>query len=261
MLFVWCLVQSEISPIFEMNMYNEFSSTFKKRYTYVCFTEKSTNSDAYWSQLVTLFDYNAVLDDIITQVFQELDFDETIFTHPNFKDIAGFALSKSISLKRLSINDWEEDVFAQVDITQTVLDFMESFQIMDVVARYPPKGTLKYLEYATSLTISLHSLVSRNFDEFHRLVDLNLDVEIIEWDINRLTDILNKWRGFNLFGSARSQRSLKLSISQSEDGADNIDQCLTDLLTSISDNRDILTTSIHIITSETYPTPLTAGLY
>ncbi|GME96969.1 unnamed protein product [Ambrosiozyma monospora] len=187
----------------------------------------------YWSQRVTLFGYNAVLDDIITQVFQELDFDETIFTHPNFKDIAGFALSKSISLKRLSINDWdEEDVFAQVDIAQTVLDFMESFQNMDVVARYPPKGTVKYLEYR---------------------------------DIDSLTDVVNKWRSFISSGSTctKSQRSLKLSISQSEEVnitshldiledhinqcfTDHINQCFTDLLSVISNNRDIMTTSIHI---------------
>ncbi|GME83334.1 unnamed protein product [Ambrosiozyma monospora] len=236
------------------------------------FIKKFNMSDPYITQLVTLFGYSSSLDDIMAQTFQELVFDEGIFSNPCFNNFAEFVLSRSMTMKRLSIVA-DNLSFDELDkAAQTVLSFMQSFQIMDVKYICPTEPTLKYLKCATSLTTLIPGVLTinhgGNFEEYYRLVNLKLlEIEINERDINTVTAIIRKWRGFipsgEIMGQHKKKRSIRLSISLEYFDVANthINQWLIDLTSVISNNRDILTTSIDIRIDGPYPSPLTADLY
>ncbi|GME75337.1 unnamed protein product [Ambrosiozyma monospora] len=126
---------------------------------HLIFTTKFKHRDAYWSQLVTLLIYNPILDDILTLVFQELEFDKGIFTHSYFKDIVEFVLSRSILMKRLSIDECLPE-----NVTQSVSNFLQRFQVIDANFSAAPLNELEsqmlYLKHTASLTMSIQDLTN-----------------------------------------------------------------------------------------------------
>ncbi|GME78423.1 unnamed protein product [Ambrosiozyma monospora] len=230
------------------------------------FTKKLNHTEAYLSQLVTLFDYNPILDAIIGQVFEELVFDEGVFMHPNFKEIVQFVLSRSIPMKRLSLYILEDNEFVKVDASQNVLDFLQSFQVTDVswACSGTPQDTLKYLRHTTSLTIDLGYVKSTDslwsFEEFPRLANLELlEVTPRESCLDTVTQIMHNWRSFisSHWANGNKNGSLKLAIIAELQG--NMNEYLISLTNLICNNKDIVTASIDILPVHTVP-PLTKNL-
>ncbi|GME80515.1 unnamed protein product [Ambrosiozyma monospora] len=177
---------------------------------------KKLNINALPSQLVNLFHYHPTLDHIVgtrmgrgiciyriciyrrrlgemsydhvALVFQNLEFDRDIFTDLYFKDVAEFVLSKSISMKRLIIDDTDLDALDQVEIIPLVFEFMKSFQVMHanfefVNMKMTKNGgfQLLYLKHSTSLTIRLGDLFDGisvgKFEQFPQPVILRLELK------------------------------------------------------------------------------------
>ncbi|GME90214.1 unnamed protein product [Ambrosiozyma monospora] len=179
---------------------------------------KELNSFVSLCQINNLIGYNPTLDEIIGLVLEELDFDESIFSHVHFNHIAQFIISRLISMKHLSIRH----DFTTSD-EEIALGFIQRFQSVTVQIFPTPFRNFQktYFKSLTSLTVSPQELQSvlkeleGCFEKLPRLVSLELILIMNPKNIELVKEIVQKWRTFgsSVPNERQKERSLKLSIS------------------------------------------------
>ncbi|GME84693.1 unnamed protein product [Ambrosiozyma monospora] len=145
-----------------------------KRIRWLCGSLWWTEDQLYPYEIVNLIGYNSILDDIMVLVLQELSFDSTIFNHVCFNDIAEFIISRSISMKHLTIVGG-----INIKHTPNMSAFIQRFQevtLWDLKEELP----MSLFKGVTSLEISGHpslpvlQAVCGGLKNFPRLVYLNV---------------------------------------------------------------------------------------
>ncbi|GMG40263.1 unnamed protein product [Ambrosiozyma monospora] len=198
--------------------------------------------------IASLLDYHPVLDNIMSMVLKELEFDQDIFYSKHLSHVINFIISRSVQLNCFRFNSLVNEI---PEGTMQVFDLFQHLHVCSPeVAEKLAEQHLPILQHVESLSIwpdTLQRLLAHDsFQSFIRLRRLEVVVNLprLEWDASYLRGILNKWKQqINLIDTEieeKQQRSLKLMFNVTDPAPHELSICnyFRDLSHVIAENKE-----------------------